>query len=174
MKTLLRKVLGEDPLSTLSAAAYAVLGAVVVAGAKTPEGVVLGVAALFLAMGTAVYHSTRSETGNRLDLATMNGFFAALATFAVGGPWFLMLPAAIAAAYVLEYVLNVHNYPVMGILVWIVFVALYAAGQYVLLGLSVASFGAGFALWLKDTDPLHALWHVLTAAGMGWALLGLM
>lgn len=156
----------HDPVSTWTAAAYPLVGVLLLLHPGGAEAAVLALALLALGVGTALFHARRDKPSQDADHAGMNASYVALATLAAGGPWWAMLLAAAAAAVVVEYVMDHPNRVLMGVTAWITLVALGAAGAYVAQLLGLLLFAVGYALWHLDEDLAHGLgWHVLTAAG---------
>lgn len=157
----------REPISAVTALAYVATGAALVTRSTSLEAIVFAVALAFLAFGTGLFHARKSERTRDFDHAGMNAALVALATYAAGGTWWLMAVGAIAAAVVVEFMMDHPNRVLMGAMVWIGLVAAFAAGNVWELMAAIVLMGSGFALWQFETDWAHGAWHVLTAAGMG-------
>lgn len=156
----------DEPVSAWTALAYVGAGVVVFVVQGDGESAVFAAALAFLGVGTFLYHYRRGVGWTRdLDHAAMNAAYLALATGAVGGPWWTMALAAAAGAMVVEYVLDHPNRVLMGTLVWIALVAGLFTGSLPLTVAGVILMGLGFAAWNLEGDGWHAVWHLLTATG---------
>ena len=163
----------NEPISAFTSFFYMASGVWMAAAINSPEALVMAFCLFGLFAGSFALHAYYGEAQRSLDYSMMNATFAALATMAAGGPWWVMAIGAIAAAVVLEYIMDIWNYPVMGILMWIIMVAGFTTFPLVT-GIGVGLMLLGFASWFIKTDLTHGLiWHGLTAAGIPFLFLGI-
>lgn len=156
----------DEPISAWTALAYVAAGVAVFVLQEDPEAAVFGATLAFLGAGAFAFHYRQEAEWTRdLDHAAMNAAYLALATGAVGGPWWTMALAAAAGAIVVEYVLDHPNRVLIGTLVWIALVTGLFTGDVGLTVTGVISMGIGFAAWNLEGDLWHGVWHLLTAVG---------
>lgn len=160
---------GEPPYpwSIGSSAAYSVAAWVIARSGPTAPDVVMAVALTVLAVGSAWFHLSGDGTfGQEIDHAGMDATFAALAVYAVGGPWWIMAVAAVGAALALEVILDRRNRVFVGTCLALAAIATAAGGAVLTVLAALAVMGGSFAIWHLRTDRAHAVWHVGTAVGL--------
>ena len=173
---------------TVTNAAYLVAAlAIGLLGAGSFVALLLAFACVYLAIGSGLHHSAalRNPLFADLDISAMyvlfGGFLAyALATaFGLGDvPAGLLVAAIIVPLALLRFRSRGYMRLKIGILLGCTYAVLLARafyhGQAPLLwpmGASVVLFG--LALYLRDEEGQHAVWHLLTAAGLPFLYLAI-
>lgn len=162
----------EEPWSTWSAAAYVLVAGALVVRTGEPAAYVLAACLTVLAIGTALMHAGWTRRRGTLDHAGMQATLCALATLAVGGPWWLALVGAAGAALALEVWLQVPVRPLMGVWLYVIICGGIVSGAWLPLGLGLGLLALAWGWWWVRGDRAHAMWHVFSAAGF-YALHGL-
>lgn len=156
----------KDPISVVTAGAYPIAGvAVARLSLWRPEALVLLAALTLLGVGTAMHHWTGlgDRFGRDWDHAGMVATYAALATAAVGGA-FWMFAAAVLAVFLMEVQWDVRYEAMIGACVWIAIVAGFVSGIPWFTGFGATCMGVGMILQ-PGRDLEHGGWHLLTALG---------
>lgn len=163
-----------QPLNTWSNLAYGVAGLTVFALAPSGVTAVIAVCLLLLTIGSGLYHGWPCKVTNRLDHLGMNLSFSAILGAALGfAAWKLVLFVGLWGVVGVLWRPNVNLS--MAVLLGLTWAVSAFPGWPPLMVFSALAFLLAYAVWLLDrwNDGWavgrygHALWHVLTAAGLG-------
>lgn len=167
----------DQPLSTYSALFYPIAGGWILALDSGLTAWIAFLALVLLGAGTAGYHwrgddpievAGVSINLHDLDQAGMNATYMAVATAAVGAPWWGVAGNS-AAGVAAEYLGDYANHALMGGLVLLT-VAAHGYSPMSLFGLGCMALG--YVAWSFRTDLTHAIWHLFTAVGTCFLYLG--
>ncbi len=173
------------PLNTYSNLAYAVVGGLLAWLDQGASGAAMAVAMILLATGSALYHSTKLLSANRIDWIGMYAVMGAATAHAwlpnVPAVGFLMLGAGAALSYwygkKLKWISADWH---MAALMVLSTIPIYWRNDHrSLLLASWLVFAVAYACWHLDRRKSrlvglygHACWHLLTALAIGllyWA-----
>jgi len=182
-------------LDTYSNVAYLLAaGALYMLGNPTPATFVLILTMLYLAVGSGAHHYKYQQDPQmaNLDVSAMYAVFGGMLAYSLTtafevvegyGEGVVILVAAMAGAYVLRYRAPGNMRLKIGILLGstlaIILTRAFYWGQAIALvplGIAVVLFGV--ALYVRDKEntprfPGHALWHLLTGAGLPFLYLAI-
>lgn len=184
----------QQPISTYSSLAYLIAGLAVAVGVNTPASFVFMFTMAYLCIGSMLYHGLASRWAGHLDDSAMYATFAGLASYAMFG-WFygvvgVMLPVAVFAGYLLQYVRPGDQNRRIGILLGVTYLVVtlwnviefdLASVQFLIA--SAAAFALAYGTWLLGRmrhaldGPWwshllifkrwgHGFWHVFTATAI--------
>ena len=174
------------PLNTWSNVAFLAAGWAGWALARSGPALVFALEMSVLAVGSALYHGFKTVLTDQADEGGMYLVLSGLATYALAPhlPWIAIAMAVVSMIVTVGILLgpNWSRYldPLTGAFIGVAALALVFRGRYFIAGTALALLGAAFMAWHDDRDrtfPVpragHALWHLLSAAGLLALFLGL-
>lgn len=182
-RALLRCAPPIGPRNTWSNAAYVLVGVAVALRLPGPASTVFAAAMVLLGVGSGLYHAYKTLWANRLDhggiyMVTGSLSIHAIAPTHSATPYLMLLTGA-GLATLFAYVIPRIDLDVqMGLLLFYSAVPSFLFGDVTMTVQAFGLFAVAFAAWHLDRrhSPLiglwgHAVWHVLTAAAVGWMFL---
>jgi predicted membrane channel-forming protein YqfA (hemolysin III family) len=181
--------LPQQPVNTYSNIAYATGGLFLTFLLGTLPTYILSITALYLCVGSALYHATSTRWAGSLDVSSMYALFSALAAYAaltlIGGlsdplVALIMFAVAVLCGYFLRYRYRGNMSLKIGIFLVLTYVFtvwhLVRNGRSLVDGYLIVSlvlFAVAYVAWNIDkikNCPFrrwgHGIWHVLTAVAI--------
>lgn len=158
------------PKSFLTSIAYLLVGLTGWVFHPDPVGAAFAISMFMLCLGTAARHWRSRDWTHTFDHAGMHAVFATILAVAVGAGNWTVLGFALLAAILLEVIVNFDLNSTMGVYSLTALMAVYVQTGWFLAVVALVLLGGGFLVgkvWGDDRDGPHAVWHLMTATGIG-------